>query len=255
MRPDDGDIRIARLSETRLEPYHKSTDPNRGPMAPSETELSRIPFWKHLTPAERAELAAASRIVDVEAGVSVQGSGHGCAGVVFVRAGSLRASMHAESGRQITLFHVEASECCVLAASCVLPMVTFDIVLQSTERSSLLVVEPRTYARIAEANAHAEAFTFRQATERFSDCMWVMQQVLFMSFDTRLAIFLLDESARTGSETLKLTHEQIAQHMGSAREVVTRMLRYFADEGYVRLSRGTVELADKAALRALTVQA
>ena len=200
-------------------------------MAPSETELSCIPFWKHLAPAERAELAAASRIVDVEGGVAVQGSGHGCAGVVFVRAGSLRASMHAESGRQITLFHVEAGECCVL------------------------VVEPRTYARVAEANAHAEAFTFRQATERFSDCMWVMQQVLFMSFDTRLAIFLLDESARTGSATLKLTHEQIAQHMGSAREVVTRMLRYFADEGYVRLSRGMVELVDKAALRTLTVQA
>lgn len=224
-------------------------------MATDEGELARIPFWEHLSPTERSELAAASRVIDVEAGVTVQGAGHGCAGVVFVRAGSLRASMHAENGRQITLFHVGAGECCVLAASCVLPMVTFDIVLQSTERSSLLVVEPRAFARVAEGNVHAEAFTFRQATERFSDCMWVMQQVLFMSFDTRLAIFLLDESARTGSTLLKLTHEQIAQHMGSAREVVTRMLRYFAAEGIVSLSRGALEILDKPALRALTAKA
>ena len=83
------------------------------------------------------------------------------------------------------------------------------------------------------------------ATERFSNVMWAMQQILFMSFDRRLAIFLLDEAAAFLSQEIKMTHEQIARLMGSAREVVTRMLKYFSSEGYVELSRGTVKILDK----------
>ena len=78
-----------------------------------------------------------------------------------------------------------------------------------------------------------------------------MEQVLFMSFDERLAVFLLDEVARNGSDKLQLTHDEIANHLGSAREVVSRMLKRFADDGYVSLSRGTVEVVDKNALRKL----
>ncbi len=75
--------------------------------------------------------------------------------------------------------------------------------------------------------------------------MWAMQQILFMSFDKRLAIFLIDELAKTGGDTVRLTHEQIAKYMGSAREVVTRMLKYFANEGIVTLSRGAVTVTDR----------
>lgn len=83
--------------------------------------------------------------------------------------------------------------------------------------------------------------------------MWVMQQILFMSMDRRLAIFLSDESARTGSETISLTHGQIARYMGSAREVVSRVLKYFAGEGIVEVSRGGIKIIDKKRLRKLTL--
>ena len=79
-----------------------------------------------------------------------------------------------------------------------------------------------------------------------------VQQILFMSMDKRLAIFLLDETARTGGDTVFLTHEQIAKYMGSAREVVSRMLKYFSGEGIVSLSRKGVKIIDKQRLRALT---
>ena len=85
------------------------------------------------------------------------------------------------------------------------------------------------------------------------DVMWVMQQILFMSMDKRLAIFLSDESTRTGSDTLTLTHEQIARYMGSAREVVSRMLKYFANEGIVEVSRKGIKILDKKRLRDLTL--
>lgn len=100
-------------------------------------------------------------------------------------------------------------------------------------------------------NIYVEAFAYRAIAERFSDVMWAMQQILFMSFDRRLAIFLLDESASLKSDELHMTHEEIARLMGSAREVVTRMLKYFSSEGYVELSRGMVKLTNKAALRRL----
>ena len=188
-----------------------------------------------------------------DAGAHVQGAGAGCAGVVFVRSGRLRAFMLSDQGREVTLFHVQPGECCVLAASCILPMITFDIALDAAEDSDLLVIDSQAFGTVSQENIHAEAFTYRQATERFSDCMWVMQQVLFMGLDARLAIWLLDEVARGGSRTIYATHDEIARHLGSAREAVSRMLKYFAREGLVSLSRGSVEIIDVKRLRRLTV--
>ena len=211
-----------------------------------------VPFWAALKPDQRAFLAQRSRRMKFDAGSHVQGAGAGCAGVVFVRSGCLRAFMLSDQGREVTLFYVQPGECCVLAASCILPMITFDIALDAAEDSDLLIVDSQAFGTVSQENIHAEAFTYRQATERFSDCMWVMQQVLFMGLDTRLAIWLLDEVARSGSKTIYATHDEIARHLGSAREAVGRMLKYFAREGLVELARGSVELIDVKRLRLLT---
>lgn len=215
-------------------------------------DLARlVPFWHDLTHTQQAFLANHSRSMSCRAGDHVQGAGYGCAGVVFVKSGRLRAFMVSEQGREVTLFHVGAGECCVLAASCILPMITFDIALDAAEASELLIVDSQAFGRLAQENIHAEAFTYRQATERFSDCMWVMQQVLFMGLDARLAIWLLDEVARGGSTHIEATHDEIARHLGSAREAISRMLKYFAREGYVELSRGCVDVVDARRMRAL----
>ena len=212
-----------------------------------------VPFWAALEPDQRTFLSQRSRRMRFVAGAHVQGAGAGCAGVVFVRSGRLRAFMLSDQGREVTLFHVQPGECCVLAASCILPMITFDIALDAAEDSDLLVIDSQAFGTVSQENIHAEAFTYRQATERFSDCMWVMQQVLFMGLDARLAIWLLDEVARGGSRTIYATHDEIARHLGSAREAVSRMLKYFAREGLVSLSRGSVEIIDVKRLRRLTV--
>ena len=211
-----------------------------------------VPFWEQLDINQRAFLAERSRLMRFDAGDHVQGAGAGCAGVVFVRIGRLRAFMLSDQGREVTLFHVQPGECCVLAASCILPMITFDIALDAAEDSDLLIIDSQAFGTVSQENIHAEAFTYRQATERFSDCMWVMQQVLFMGLDTRLAIWLLDEVARSGSKTIYATHDEIARHLGSAREAVSRMLKYFAREGLVELARGSIELIDVKRLRLLT---
>ncbi len=224
-----------------------------GTMSDIERNLGElVPFWGRLHQDQRAFLVQRSRRMQFDAGSHVQGAGVGCAGVVFVRRGRLRAFMLSDQGREITLFHVRPGECCVLAASCILPMITFDIALDAAEDSDLVIVDSQAFGTVSQENIHAEAFTYRQATERFSDCMWVMQQVLFMGLDARLAIWLLDEVARSGSRTIHATHDEIARHLGSAREAVSRMLKYFAREGLVELSRGSVELIDVNRLRRLT---
>ena len=96
-----------------------------------------------------------------------------------------------------------------------------------------------------------EAYTYKQSADRFSDVMWVMQQQLFMGLDGRLAVFLLDEVARQKTDKLELTHDEMARHIGSAREAVSRMLKSFAESGLVALSRGHIEILNKAALHDL----
>ena len=95
-------------------------------------------------------------------------------------------------------------------------------------------------------------FSHNLITSHLSDVMWLMEQIMWKSFDKRLAAFLLEETAVEGSNSLKITHEKIANHLGTAREVVTRMLRYFRGEGMVALTRGAVEITDEEKLRKLS---
>ena len=108
------------------------------------------------------------------------------------------------------------------------------------------------FASVSERVLEVKNYALETTVQRFPDVMWIMQQIVFMSMDKRLAIFLTDESSRIGSDTIALTQEQIAKYMGSAREVVSRMLKYFANEGLVEVSRKGVRLIDKSRLRELT---
>ena len=141
----------------------------------------------------------------------------------------------------------------MLAASCVLQAITFDIMIDAEENSECYVVSGSAFSEISEKNPDIKIFALETAVNRFSDVMWVMQQILFMSMDKRLAIFLLDEYSRTGSDVIELTHEQIAKYMGSAREVVSRTLKYFSSENITEVSRKGVKILDIKRLRKLAL--
>ncbi len=211
-----------------------------------------FPFWDEISEKDRDFLCLNSRALTYPKGTQIH-DGTECSGVILVRNGSLRVSMMSEEGKEITLYRLHNGELCMLSASCVLQSITFDILVNAEEDSECYVISGSAYQSVAERNPNIKIFTLETAVSRFSDVMWVMQQVLFMSMDKRLAIFLCDESTRTNSNTLNLTHEQIAKYMGSAREVVSRMLKYFANEGLVDVSRKGITLIDKSRLRKLTL--
>ena len=212
-----------------------------------------FPFWDQLNEEDKETFCRSSHHVNFPKGTNIH-DGNECTGVILIKSGSLRLYMLSEEGKEITLYRLFPGEMCMLSASCVLKTITFDVYVDSEENSECVVVGGCAYDDVARRIPAAKIFALETAVSRFSDVMWVMQQIMFMSIDKRLAIFLLDEAAQTGSDTIKLTHEQIAKYMGSAREVVSRMLKYFVNEGLVEASRsGGIRILDRRRLRGLTL--
>lgn len=214
--------------------------------------LTALPFWDKLTPDEKTEIQRSCQEVIYPAGATIHQGQNDCIGIIFVCSGMLRTYMLSEEGKEITLFRTYKGGISVLSASCLFDAITFDVFIDAEEESRILIIPSSVILKIKEENPQAQNFFLQTVTEHFSDVMWAMQQILFMSFDKRLAIFLLDELSKNNSKTIRLTHEQIAKYMGSAREVVSRMLKYFAAEGWVRLFRGGIEIINKPALLSLT---
>ena len=212
-----------------------------------------LPFFGELSDTDKALLVKAARPISLAEGTVVH-DGSACTGAILLLNGSLRLYVVSEDGKEITLYRLGAGEICMLSAYCVLDAITFDVTVEADAQSDCVIISPAVLASLGERIPQVKIFTLECALTRFSDVMWVFQQIVFMSMDRRLAIFLCDEAAKTKSDILHLTHEQIAKYVGSAREVVSRMLKYFAAEGIIRYSRAEgIRILDKERLRRLTV--
>lgn len=211
-----------------------------------------FPFWNEISETEKEFICNHSTDIVYKKGTTIHDSTE-CSGVIFVQSGCLRVYMMSDEGKDITLYRLYKGDMCMLSASCVLSSITFDVLIDVEEDSECYVINGPAFMKISNDNPKVKIFSLETAVSRFSDVMWVMQQILFMSMDKRLAIFLLDESSRTGSDFIALTHEQIAKYIGSAREVVSRMLKYFVNEDIVKSSRKGITIIDKQRLRALTL--
>ena len=210
-----------------------------------------FPFWEGLSQWDKDTFLHSSQTVTFKRGMTVHDGGE-CTGVILIKSGSLRLYMLSDEGKEVTLYRLFPGEMCIFSASCVLDSLTFDVFIDAEEDSECIVVGGCAYEGVWQRSDEVKIFTYETALSRFSDIMWIMQQILFMSMDKRLAIFLLDEIAKIGSESIKLTHEQIAKYMGSAREVVSRMLKYFASEGLISASRSDgIKILDKKRLRSM----
>lgn len=213
-----------------------------------------LTFWNLLDDTEKELLNQNAIIQNYLKGVTMHQGSDDCLGVVLVRKGQLRTYMLSPDGRDITLYRLFPGDVCILSASCVLESITFDVFIDVEEDSEIITISSALFQQLAKQNIYVEAFGYKMATNRFSDVMWTMQQILFMSIDKRLAIFLNEEIKNNKSLELKITHEQIAKYIATAREVVTRMLKYFSQEGIVKLSRGKITIIDETKLKKLTLK-
>lgn len=216
-----------------------------------EQIIQTLPFWNKLSESEKQHLRDHTRFAKYDKDTHIHSCTGSCVGLVMVVSGGLRAYLLSEEGREVTLFRLGQEDICILAASCVISQLTFDAHIVAEKESEVLVFSANAFLQLKESNLHVECFLYKLATERFSEVMWAMQQLLFMGFDRRLAMFLVNEAEKTGSATIVLTHEQIARLTGSAREVVTRMLKRFSEDELIALKRGKVVITDMEGLRLL----
>ena len=210
-----------------------------------ERILTQLPFWSSLTEQEQETLRRSAFVRHYEKGAFVHSSDNECLGMLFILSGEIRTYLLSEEGREVTLFRLYPGELCVLSASCVISQITFDTQMTAGMDTDVLIIPANVIAALKEKNLYVRCFLYELATKRFSDVMWAMQQIMFKGLDQRLAEFLLAEAERTGSDTIRMTHEQIAQHISSAREAVARMLKSFSEDGLVELKRGAITLRDK----------
>ena len=212
---------------------------------------SCFPIWNKLTPAQQELILHALTARKVSKGDIVHNGNLECTGLLVVKSGQLRAYILSEEGREITICRLFDMDLCVLSAACIIHSLQFEIMIEAEKDTEVWIVPPMVYKKLMEESAPVANYTNELMATHFSEVMWLMEQIMWKSMDKRVAAFLLEECAIEGTNTLKLTHETIANHLGTHREVVTRMLRYFQSDGLVALSRGTVEVTDSKKLEAL----
>lgn len=196
-------------------------------------------------------LTDSARNREVKKGTVVYNGSSDCLGLLLVSSGQLRAYILSEEGREITIYRLFDRDTCMFSASCMLQNLQFDLTIEAEKDSSLWVIPPDVFQILMNESLSVSNFVNQVIAGRFSEVMWLIEQILWKSFDKRLAAFLLEESNIEESDTIKMTHEKIANHLGTAREVVTRMLRYFQNENILSLSRGTIEILDRKRLLAM----
>lgn len=203
-----------------------------------------FPFWNRLTKQQRERMMQGAFRRSITKGTMIHDGSADCLGLLMVISGQLRAFLLSEEGREITIYRLFERDICLFSASCMMQSIQFEISIEAEKDTEVWIIPADRYKSLMEESAVIANYTNQVMAGRFSEVMWLFEQIMWKSFDKRLAAFLIEEMAVEETNCLKITHEKIGNHMGTAREVVTRMLRYFQSEGIVKLMRGTVEITD-----------
>ena len=210
-----------------------------------------LPFWDKLNREQQERLSGVIEYRTVKKGTRIHDSSAECLGLVALRSGQLRAYILSEDGREITISRLFEYDVSLLSASCVMPDMQFNVMIEAEKDTAFWSIPACLFKNLMDESLAVSSYSRSLLSGNFTELMWLMEQIMWKSFDKRLAAFLLEESAIEESSTLKITHEKIASHLGTAREVVTRMLRYFQSEGMVQLERGGLTILDEKKLHKL----
>ncbi|MER2555051.1 MAG: Crp/Fnr family transcriptional regulator [Thauera sp.] len=221
--------------------------PATAPPAAADTDEARLearyPILSALSPTAHARLRRNARWMRVPAGAMLFDDRQACEGFPFVVEGTVRVSKCAPSGRELPLYRVGPGETCIISSSCLLGHEDYNA-RGVTESDTLLMLLPKPVFDALMAERPFRDFVFHLFAERIADLMQLIEEVAFRKLDQRLAALLLGKG-----RVLHVTHQQLADELGSVREIVSRLLKNFAEQGLVRLAREQVEIIDPAGLR------
>lgn len=201
------------------------------------------PVLQELPGGLRGRIAAAVQPMTVPAGTVLFDEHQPCQGFPFVLTGSIRVVKLASNGRELPLYKVLPGESCIITSSCLLGHADYSA-RGITESETTLVLLPRALFDEMLRETSFRDFVFDLFAERIAELMQLVEEVAFRKLDQRLANLLLGKGRQ-----LHTTHQHLADELGSVREMVSRLLKGFADQGFVRLGREQIEILDPAGLR------
>lgn len=205
--------------------------------------LSRmLPFWKDLTAAQQAELEEKTAQEDYRKGTILHLGGRECVGVQLVLEGQIRVYITSPGGGEITLYRLVEGDVSILSAACMMKGMDIELDMQMEEDARICTIPKEVYKKLNDGNTSVKDYTMEMVSEKFSDVMWLFNQYVFSNVASRLSDAILEHRALAGSDILEITHDVLARDIGTAREVVTRLLKQFQLDGYVRLTRGRIEV-------------
>lgn len=185
-----------------------------------------FPVIRKLTKEQQKRIQEAVTEKSVEKGTVLHDGAADCTGLLVVQSGMLRAYILSEEGREITLYRLFERDVCLFSASCMMSGIQFEVTIEAEKDTRVWVIPTKVWKQLNEESAVLANYTNELMADRFTNVMWLIEQIMWKSFDKRLAEFLLEEVSVEGTSLLKITHEVIGNHLGTAREVVTRMLRF-----------------------------
>ena len=207
-------------------------------------------IWNKLSDNEKNSLINYSKIISYKKGDIIHKGDLTCLGLIIVVDGSLRAYLSSENGKQITLYRLYNNDICLFTASCIMKDINFEIYLECLEDTNVLLIPTDNYKNILDNSHIISSYINKILSSRFSDMMWIFEQFVFKSLDTRLADYLLNQEYN--NNVINITHEKIANELGTAREVISRILKYFEKENIVKLGRNKITIINDKKLKEIS---
>lgn len=206
--------------------------------------LKLYPVLQSLPAPQLDQALAQARSLTLAAGSVVFDERRPCLGFPMLLAGAIKVVKSAPNGRELQLYRVEAGESCILTSSCLLGNAAYSARGIAERDLELLVLPPAAFQRLLETHEPFRRFVFSLFSERLAELMQLVEEVAFRKLDQRLAALLL-----TKGRLIQTTHQAIADELGSVREIISRLLKTFAEQRLVALSREQIEVLDPAGLK------
>lgn len=221
-----------------------------GERAIGDRLLAQYPVLRNLADDDLARVLQGGQLREVAAGTVMFDVAQPCTGFPFVLAGAIGVGKVSESGREIQLYRVEAGDSCILSSTCLLGSVDYDAHGVALVDSTVFVVPRPLFERLLATSDQFRRYVFGLFAARIADLMQTVEAVAFRRLDQRLAALLLQRGPQ-----LRVTHQQLADELGSVREIVSRIVGSFAERGLVKTAREQITVLDEAGLRRVAATA